>query len=272
MKKYASIIQRILFLFVLIFTLISSIAMAADDNSDKEDTRAKQHEAYFHIYPQDYYGYRGSDYLLKIPEYEYYWIFSSGGYEKDWKNALEDVPGKAFLYSNSIVFSDGKPSLYSKKNAALITGSRLISYNLFLYDSQTGERDWLLATHFDGVSNVLYNVTYLMAIPAKVIHFIFASFKMGAIVFMAEGTAAGLQTIAGALLWMVWETVIGGILAFFMIVPSFIIGAIFHPFQTLGMLFVSFGNNDTEINNLVSSIWYFIKAFFHSIWIIFSWQ
>ena len=82
MKKYASIFQRILLLFLIIFTFGSSLVMAY----------GKSEYEYQHIYPRQYFQSLGDPYTFKVKEFEHRWIHVSKGYDNDWKDVKENTP------------------------------------------------------------------------------------------------------------------------------------------------------------------------------------
>lgn len=263
MKKYASIFQRILLLFLIIFTFGSSLVMAY----------GKSEYEYQHIYPRQYFQSLGDPYTFKLKEFEHRWIHVSKGYDNDWKDVKENTPWiSRILGDNYLLTDDGDISMYSKKNAAIIAASRHITYAFYLYDYNTEKSNMMTAMHFDGISNTLYNVSYLVSIPAKLIHFSAEMFQRGTCIGNGNKQEYDGETISKMAIWMVKETAIGIVLSVIMIPVGFIIGLTFHPFQTAAnLLFSVSGFLDFFNNNFIMTIGYFIKAFFHSIWIIFSW-
>lgn len=254
------ICNKFILLVIFILTLVASTAHGYG-NSEYE---------YQHIYPQQYFNRAGDSYTFKLKEYEHRWVHVSGGYDSDWEAVDEKIPFLAKLFGiNYLKDDDGSVSLFAKKNAAIIAGARHITYAFVLYDYRSRDITMLTAMHFDGVSNILYNGTYILSIPAKIIHFTSECFKRGTGLFNGDKSVYGLAAAGWMFLWMLWETIIGLIFAIVMIPVGAIIGTLCHPFQTLANLTISF--SDPFTNNILSTALYTLFAVLKSIIIIFFW-
>lgn len=108
---------------------------------------------------------------------------------------------------------------FAKRKAALRLSQMQYSYKWFNY--QPYPESWpslkfLLAFQLDGVSNVIYNVSYLCNIPKKV------------------QISCHLRYCIIDVIYLIW----GGLSALFMLPFSFLIGTICHPWETLANLTV----------------------------------
>lgn len=110
-------------------------------------------------------------------------------------------------------------SAFTKRKAALELSRMQYSYKWFNY--QPYPESWpslkfLLAFQLDGVSNVIYNASYLCNIPKKV------------------QISCHLRNSIVDVVYLIW----GGLSALFMLPLSFLIGTICHPWETLANLTV----------------------------------
>ena len=109
-------------------------------------------------------------------------------------------------------------SAFSKRKNALTLSQEQYSYKWFSYATlgSLPEPKFLLAFHLDGVSNVIYNVSYLASIPNRVIVSCHLTYSIIDIIHI----------------------ILGGLSALFMLPVSFLIGTICHPWETLANLTV----------------------------------
>ena len=109
-----------------------SVAISADGKS----YTGKSEYEYHHLYKQQYYGDTGNMLTERIPEFEHKWITFSGGYDSDWDSTAKhttNVVSRIFIGSDfnfSKLYADDAMTIYSKDNAAIIAGSRHISYHM----------------------------------------------------------------------------------------------------------------------------------------------
>lgn len=133
-----------------------------------------------------------------------------------------------FIKQSSPFLSLIEPVLESKefssasgmRDIALAYGRGTIEYTV-LIRSLNGDVKfpYLFATQFDAVSNVLYNISYLFSIPSK-------------FVYAFRGNIDGGWYITGPL-FLIFAFAWGSLAVMIMIVPSFIIGFIFHPINSI---------------------------------------
>ena len=164
----------------------------------------------------------------------------------------------------------GEPSAYYNRKMALFFGKSSIPYLFFNYSPDTGERKAfpysLVSTSFDGVSNVLYNISYLASIPAKLLH---GSFSL----FPSETTAkiVGIDDETfGISEWfdMLLSVLAGFFIALIMMPLGFMIGLLFHPFQTFAnLVFLSMNTNiftsvwDLVVGAIILPLWDVVSLF-----------
>lgn len=216
---------------------------------------------YHHLFAQEYFESaidESNKITLKLRNYEHvWWLHGYSDFNNDWEKVEKNVPFilKLFGGSSNQLSKDGKISNYALRNGALIAGSRVISYQWVVYDYNKKvitKPGFLFATHFDGVSNLLYNVSYILSIPAKAIHFTIMCIKS----IPEYGFGDSLRMFV----WMLLQQVIGLISSIVMVFVGTIIGLLCHPLQTLGNLTVSFSN--PLMNNLLVTLIDLIKAIF----------
>ncbi|NCU33012.1 MAG: hypothetical protein EOM23_08805 [Candidatus Moranbacteria bacterium] len=157
---------------------------------------------------------------------------------------------------NKALDIDGFDSHFNRK-IAILSGKSMVKYIFFTYDGRSGERadfpDGLYATHFDGLSNVLYNISYLFSMPAKLLHGSFA---------VLAPTEEKERSRLADWLDLLLTLFIGYFLAFIMLPIGALIGTVFHPLQTLANLtFVSIKINilasfwDFLFGSIISPLW-----------------
>lgn len=261
MKKY---------IYVAIFCLISFVCLGTTHVLANENDRSEVD--YHHIYPQQYFKSVGHPYTFELKTYDHIWLHSSGGFDNDWEKVADNVPFIWKMFGNPQIADEDAVTMYSKRNAALITGSRIISYTIFTYDYRNKGKSGLLAMHFDGVSNALYNVSYIMSIPAKFVHFSLECFKRGTGMFNGNRKVYGIAVATTMFLWMLWTLFSGLLLAIVGLFIGTLIGIVCHPFQTLGnLIFSANGISDAFMNNLLVSLFDMACAVIKPLWQILFW-
>ncbi len=108
-------------------------------------------------------------------------------------------------------------SAFAKRKIALVLSRTQYSYKWFNYQpypESLPALKFLLAFQLDGVSNVIYNASYLTNIPKKVL------------------ISCNLKYSIIDVIYLFW----GGLSALFMLPISFLIGTICHPWETLANL------------------------------------
>lgn len=158
------------------------------------------------VFPKEYFVSVNCNASFQLADYDYRYIHSEySPFEEIWKGS--DV-------SESVSAAD-------RRKASLAAGSGIISYGFLSGNCKTNEvtSPYLWATQTDGVSNVLYNVSYIMSAPAKLIH----------------GTRAMIEDNfkLTRFLLMVLQIVFFSLFACLMIIPSAIAGTFFYPEETL---------------------------------------
>ncbi|TYT75229.1 hypothetical protein [Desulfobotulus mexicanus] len=218
---------------------------------------------YHHYFPQSFFGSgqnnQDSVALKKIDH------FNRGGYNHA---IFKDLNEWAKLSNKGAPLNEH--NAFTKRKAAIFLGRGVISYQFANFNyTEKKEKcysffcvpgkpyvkpEFLIAMKFDAVSNVLYNVSYIFSVPAKIIH----STRV------AEGPIEWMKTIVLLLF--------SGFIAFFMIFIGAIIGFICHPFQSLANLLISLdGGYQTHLlyslldlfwNAILLSLWDIIYLFF----------
>ena len=235
---------------------------------------------YHHLYKQEYYGEYGHKYTEEMYEFEHRWITISGGYDVDWDkaalgstNLLSRIFGSKYN-SDKLYNDEGHILMYSKKNAAIIAGSRHFSYHFFTYDYNSHAITGLLSAHFDGASNILYNVAYICSIPAKIIHFSWFCCKPNNYLMDQNGSGCiqdySIIARLRMFLLMLWSLLLGLVYSIIMLFVGTLIGLCCHPFETIGNITVSFV--DPMRNNLLISIIELCKAIIKPLISIVYWQ
>lgn len=250
--------KTLLLLMLLIIFLTISSSVLAYGNSEYE---------YHHIFPRQYFNSLGDNSTFKLKEYEHRWIHNSGGFDKDWEEAVDGVSifpewikdPETELYSDSNIKDNIK--IYSKRKAAMIAGSRFVSYHFLVYDYNSFKKGggkkinkpgMFLSFHLDGVSNLLYNLSYITSIPAKTLHFTLEIFKRSTGIFNGRRSKYGLWKGIKMFVWMTISEVIGFFSATIMLWLGTIIGAIFHPLETLSGILISI--TDPILTNILMSL------------------
>lgn len=213
-----------------------------------------------HIFPQRYFGHLGDDSCFQLTEYEHRWIEMSGGYKNDW----EKYDGFTVSFKN-----DEGITNYGVRCAALIAGSRILSYHLFTVNHNmsigNGAREisGLLAAKLDIWSNLMYNISYIVGTPGKLIHFWMYALPKHTGFY-------GDPTVAELIIWSLKEAILGIIQAIIMLFVGSLIGLIMNPLWSLGGLLFSL---TTPIRvNLFSTILWLVGAILIPITQIFFWS
>lgn len=253
MKKIIAVI----FTFITFFTT-SQIA------------NASEYELH-HIFPQENFRSLGDDYTIAVTYFEHKWITHGDGFHTDWDKRTKPSLQHGLIKGDIIV--DGNISNYAQRQAALIAGQRILSYQLFTvrYSNDQNAQDarkngpnysnssHLLASSFDLCGNVLYNVSYVLSMPAKIIHFWIYTI----------GHWHPEYNLLGLIWWTLYEVVVGVCLAIIMLFVGSAIGIVCHPMWSIGGLVMSMENYYTV--NLITTIYNLLDAWFGSLWIILFW-
>lgn len=253
-------------LLLIIFLTISSSVLAYG-NSEYE---------YHHIFPRQYFNSLGDNTTIKLKEYEHRWIHNSGGFDKDWEDAVDFVSilPEWIKDPKTELYNDHNIKTYSKRKAAMIAGNRFVSYHFLVYDYDSFKKGggrkinkpgMLLSFHLDGVSNLLYNLSYITSIPAKTIHFSLEIFKRSTGIFNGRRAKYGLWKGLKMFIWMAISELIGFFSATIMLGIGTIIGTIFHPLETTSGILISI--TDPFMSNILMSLYDLtlstIKPFFN---------
>lgn len=198
-----------------------------------------------HLFPQQYF--RGVQAeidrtTLRVRNYEHTkWLHGASMFDSDW-----------YGVSSANLF-DGKPpsiTLYAKRKAAFITGANVIDYQWFVYNYRTRKISQLFATKFDGVSNLMYNLSYIFSIPYKLVHF--------SLVCLRSIKTLGFKNVAKMFGWMLVHLSFGFTSAVLMSILGPLIGIFCHPLETLANLTVAFSH--PLRNNLLVTVADLVKA------------
>jgi len=193
---------------------------------------------YHHVFPQTLFGETSADNsaTIRTKLLDHY---GGGGYTHEVYDSLahwEEVKLGSDENTKPLPFS-----AYYKRKAALITGRSTISYGLVAYNHNYRDYELnfmgiakfippkptiLWATQYDGVSNILYNVSYIFSIPAKLIH--------GTILAIKKEHYGFSDWV-----WMLSQLIVGLVLAIVMLFLGTVIGIVCHPFETLSNLTVN---------------------------------
>lgn len=211
---------------------------------------APQRYQYHHYFPQSYFGggIENSD-TVALDTYDH---SGRGGYNHSIFNDLDQWRSLRELNPEKMDRLLSTHNALAKRKSALFLGRGVIDYCLVNYDYngkiyESGgfftERYsyrpvmkplFLICMKFDAVSNVLYNVSYIFSIPAKLIH--------------GTKVSNGIGDYTGIVL----QLAIGGTLASIMIPAGFTIGFICHPFESLANMFVGFSVSSYSLTELLS--------------------
>lgn len=191
--------------------------------------------------------------MVRLGEAEAGWIKRSEGYRSDW---AKEQPSRCF---------DGQHlNAFGKRRSAMILGSRLYSYQMFMYHPDTRESGLLeqlfaaftqskdepedyellrpktafkgfLPLEYDGISNLIYNTAYISSIPAKVVHSTWDAIVMCGVAVLAGQAPATIDIMVGVLIAYL-QMILGFVMAVLMLVFGTVLGTIAHPFQTLSNL------------------------------------
>jgi hypothetical protein len=221
----------------------------------------------------------------------YHRFVKVGVIEALWQHETRAMVGDFARANPRELASDEELTCYGKRVSARVLGSRLYSYQLVLYEVQ--DNTWLdhildtfvwqelptfgrsagfatlLPLELDGVSNVIYNLSYLSSAPAKFIHVTKDFVLFGLATALAQGFGA-LVLATFALLAAYVQLGAGFIIAMFMLFLGPVVGTMAHPLQTLANLSVS--PSDPVMTNLIVSLWDMAAAIFGPLWTIFSWR
>jgi len=254
--------SKILFLLLVTLFIIITISSStlAYGNSEYE---------YHHIFPRQYFNSLGDNTTFKIKEYEHRWIHNSGGFDKDWEDAVDFVSilPKWIKNPKTELYSDSNIKTYAKRKAAMIAGSRFVSYHWLVYDynsfktgggKKINKPGIFLSFHLDGVSNMLYNISYITSIPAKTFHFTLEIFKRTTGIFNGNKAKYDIWKGLKMFVWLTISEIIGFISASIMLGIGTIIGTIFHPLETLSGILVSL--TDPFMSNIIISTYDLILA------------
>jgi len=235
-------------IFFLILCLSFTLLMGCSLFEIPKDTynRPSLYE-FHHVFPQEHFGNSGNGVTVKMHNYEHYrWVHQYSNFNADWKD-----------YKESASLSD-KLDAYERREAAFIAGANFISYRWLAYDFDERGVNWskpLFAMHFDGVSNLIYNISYITSIPYKLIHFTIMCIKsIGDFGF-------GYSLLM--FIWMIFQLAYGVVSSCIMLVLGTIIGTLWHPLQTLGNLTINIMHPIRC--NIIATILELIGAFFRPI-------
>lgn len=189
---------------------------------------------YHHYFPQSYFGSgeNNSDTVALNP----YDHSNRGGYNHGIFNDL--AKWRSLEAAGAPIYEQ---NAFSKRKAALFLGRGVIDYCFGNYD-YVGQRYesggfltggsysyyptkkplFLICMKFDAVSNLLYNVSYIFSIPAKLIH--------------STKVADGIMDYIGIVISLAFGTLMSVV----MISVGTIVGFICHPFESLANLIVGF--------------------------------
>jgi hypothetical protein len=201
---------------------------------------------YHHSFPQAHFGKTDAantaTIRTKLLDHD-----GQGGYTHNVYDA--DAHWKAAILSSDKDKLALEFSAYYKRKAALIAGRGTISYGLIAYDHEKRDKELRLgesgeigaqvafippeptllwAVRFDGVSNLLYNVSYIFSIPAKLMH---------GTRLVCFNSNYGWSDWC----WLLGQLVVGFFLACIMLFFGTAIGTICHPWETLGNLTINLG-------------------------------
>ena len=236
-----SIVRKALVVLMLVCTLCVSGCAAFDIPTD---LYGRAQFEYHHIFPQEYFGSSGNKVTVRMRGFEHYsWGHVKSNFDKDWEKLHDSI---------EILNTKNEINGYTEKKAAFIAGANLISYRWLAYDYDNKSvtfPKFLYSMHFDAVSNVIYNVSYIFSVPYKLIRFPILVFSQ---MFKGENSwSFGL--CLKEVIWMIMQLAFGLVSAVFMLVPGFLIGFIFHPLQSLGNILI---NPLHPIKcNLIASVW-----------------
>lgn len=240
-----------IFIILLIFILADNFGFIF--NLDKEIYNRQAQFEYNHLYPQEHFKDAQEEIdsvTLRLRNYEHIrWLHSKSHYDEDWEKVKNNVPlmFKIFGGADAQLVEDGDIRLYAKRNAAMIAGSNVISYQWLVFNYKTKNISLpkpLFAMNFDGVSNLLYNITYITSIPYKFIHFSILCFNS----IQDFGVLESLKLF----IWMLIQLLFGFYSAIIMLIVGPVVGLICHPLETLGNL--TFSLKSPTMNNLIVTI------------------
>lgn len=189
---------------------------------------------YHHIYPRAIFEALGNtdalaladSTVVRLREFEHHWVhFNPGvfvrrGFDRQWNR----------LHAEKLIRDDGRLTPYARRHAALIAGSNIFSYRIVTRNYRTRKFSGFMAMHFDGVTNLLYNLSYLVSSPSKAIAYVKWVFSNP--VIYKDGLLASFPKIY-LLVWGAVQLVWGLLASSVMLVLGTLIGTIIHPIQTL---------------------------------------
>lgn len=245
------------FIVLLIFIMTDNFGLIF--NLDKSFYNRNANFEYNHIYPQKHFKDaqdKIDNVTLRLRNYEHIkWLHSKSHYDKDWDNVIGNVPliFKIFGGSTAQLIEEGNLRLYPKRNAAIIAGSNIISYQWVVYNYKTKKiaiPKFLFAMNFDGVSNFLYNISYITSIPYKFTHFTILCFR--------SIPTLGFFNCLMLFIWMCIQLIFGFFSSCIMLSGGFLIGVVCHPLETIANLTISI--NSPCMNNLLVTCFDLIKS------------
>lgn len=189
---------------------------------------------YHHIFPRQYFSNQGDNITFQLRYVDHRFVHS--------KYSSFNSLTSSYFWG----YDDLSINSRNKRKVAIAAGRGIPSYGLatYSYNNRSLSFPFLLCFSFDGVSNVLYNLSYILSIPNKLIY---------ATIFYLSKDYGGL-----------WELIIlylnlafGLCAALFLIVFGFFTGLICHPLETLANLTI----------NLFGTIWdLFVGAIIGPFW------
>lgn len=121
------------------------------------------------------------------------------------------------------------------------------------YHMKTGN-DTFLATELSATANLSYNLSYILNLPAKLIHNIRFDIQL---TNGFDQTVMRDITMAAAILFDIVYAIVGFVGAWLMLVFGTLVGLLFHPINT--------------ILDIPACIWGLIKTIFYAIYHLFAW-
>lgn len=237
---------------------------------------------YHHIFPRAHFGSIGDDSVIKLREFEHKWLhFTKGalvktdaprnkrGFDGDWNKvnisaSYKSKSIKDWLWSGNY---ESGITAYGNRNGALIAGKRILSYKILTRDYDDRGISGLLVTKFDGASNILYNVSYLLSIPSKAISFF--KFAMNDPNIYTEGKLITDFKKIYLMIWGTFQLVFGFFASIIMLYISPFIGFLAHPLQTIANLTISL--SDPIHTNIIASLWGLVLAIAEPLLNLFFW-
>lgn len=223
------------------------------------DGSAPQRYQYHHYFPQSYFGggVENSD-TVALDEYDH---SGRGGYTHSTFNDLSKW--RSLLDSNQKEIGPllATQNAFSKRKSALFLGRGVIDYCFVNYNFNGDKyvsgglfRDkhsyrptmkpmFLICMKYDSASNILYNVSYIFSIPAKLIH--------------GVKVANGIDDYLKIVLHLAW----GGILAVAMLAIGTVAGFLCHPFESFANFFVGTNFSSIDYSYHVNLVYYLVDLF-----------